>query len=71
MVLKNDDHLDIMNFYNQDTPLSIDYIPLFNIDIWEHAYYLNYKNNRSEYIDNFIQIADFSNASKIYNNIVK
>lgn len=60
-----------MNFHNQDTPLSIDYIPLFNIDIWEHAYYLNYKNNRSEYIDNFIQIADFSNASKIYNNIVK
>ena len=71
LVLKNDGQIDIINVLNQDTPLSLGYMPLFNIDMWEHAYYLNYKNEKSLYLDNFIKIADFSNANRIFNSIIK
>ena len=71
LVLNRNDNLEIINFKNQDLPQYFGYIPLFTIDMWEHAYYLNYKNNKAEYIDNFIEIADFSFANKIYNNITK
>lgn len=66
LVMSNSE-LEIINFFNQDSPLLYGYIPLFNIDLWEHAYYLNYENDRSKYIDNFKEIADFSYASEIYN----
>lgn len=70
LVLKNDGQIAIMNVSNQETPLSFGYIPLFNVDIWEHAYYLNYKNNRSEYFDNFLLVADFTNANQIFNRLI-
>lgn len=69
LVLKNNKELDIINMHNQDSPLLLGYIPLFNIDLWEHAYYLNYKNNKENYIDNFEKIADFNNANTILSNI--
>ena len=70
LVLKNDKNLDIINLSNQDMPVLHGYIPLFNIDLWEHVYYLNYLNERGRYIDNFKNIADFTNASLIYDKIV-
>ena len=71
IVLKNDGTLDIMNFSNQDSPILHNLVQLFNIDLWEHAYYINYENNKSNYFDNFILIADFTNANNIYNKLVK
>lgn len=71
LVLKDNNELDIINMPNQDTPLSLGFIPLFTIDLWEHAYYLNYENNKSEYLDNFKEVADFTTANRIFNNIVK
>ena len=70
LVLRKDGNLEIVNFYNQDIPLLYGYIPLFNIDLWEHAYYLNYENDRSKYIDNFRNIVDFTNASFLYDNMI-
>lgn len=70
LVLQMDGELDIVNFSNQDLPILYGYLPLFNIDMWEHAYYINYENNKEEYIDNFEKIADFKNASKIFNSII-
>jgi len=52
LVLKNN-NLEIINLFNQDNPYNYDYIPIIGIDMWEHAYYLNYKNNKDLYIDNF------------------
>lgn len=69
LVMNKHKELDIVNTFNQDTPLLKGYIPLFVIDLWEHAYYLNYENDKSKYIDNFELIADFRYANKIYNNM--
>lgn len=66
LVMSNNE-LEIINFFNQDSPLLYGYVPLFNIDLWEHAYYINYENDRLKYIDNFKEIADFSYANEIYN----
>ena len=71
LILNNNDELEIINFKNQDLPQLQGYIPLFTIDMWEHAYYIKYENNKSEYIDNFLQISDFTFANEIYNNIMK
>lgn len=53
LVINKDREIEIVNTSNQDTPLLEGYIPLFNIDLREHAYYLNYQNDRGKYIDNF------------------
>lgn len=71
LVLNKDGRLDIINVFNQDIPLLLGYIPLFNIDMWEHAYYLNYENDKVKYIDNFKEVVDFSYASEVYNRILK
>lgn len=71
LVLKSSGQLDIVNTSNQETPLSFGNIPLFTIDMWEHAYYLNYENEKGAYLDNIEKIADFTNASKIFNEVYK
>ena len=68
LVYKNED-IDIINLSNQETPLLYGMVPLFNIDLWEHAYYINYENDKSKYLDNIKEIADFTNASEIYEKI--
>lgn len=68
-LVSNDNKLTIMNLPNQETPLSYGLIPLFTVDLWEHAYYLDYKNDRDKYIDNFWNKANFDYASKTYEKI--
>nr|WP_235788537.1 superoxide dismutase [Salipaludibacillus sp. CUR1] len=40
-----------------------DMIPLLGLDVWEHAYYLQYKNKREEYVDNFWKVIDWDNVA--------
>lgn len=63
LVLSNG-KLDIINLFNQDSPYRYNMLPLITIDMWEHAYYLNYKNEKEKYIDNFLEIVDFKQANK-------
>lgn len=64
LVYQNDGTLKITTSINQDNPLmpnsEVKGYPLMNIDVWEHAYYLKYKNERPKYIDNFWQLIDWS-----------
>lgn len=59
LVFNAKQELDIVNMSNQETPYLYDMIPLMNIDLWEHAYYLDYKVERSSYVDIFFQLIDF------------
>jgi len=58
--------LKIMSTLNQETPLSFGFIPILTIDIWEHAYYLKYKNLRAEYVKNIWNIIDWGKVEEAY-----
>lgn len=66
LVLDKNKNLNIINTSNQESPYSYGFIPLFTIDLWEHAYYLDYQNRRDDYINNFFSIVNFKQAEKIY-----
>lgn len=66
LVVDKFDNLDIINTSNQETPYLYGLIPILTLDLWEHAYYLDYQNNRNSYLENFFQNIDFSNANRLY-----
>jgi len=63
--------LVVLSTANQDSPLMEGQHPLFGIDVWEHAYYLNYQNRRGDYVDAFLDIADWAAVSANYENLFK
>lgn len=54
LVLKNG-KLEIMKTANADTPIAHGVKPLLTVDVWEHAYYLDYQNRRGDYLDAFVK----------------
>ena len=65
LILKNG-HLEVCNTDNQNTPISHDCYPLLAIDVWEHAYYLQYQNRRADYVENFFSLINWDFISKRY-----
>lgn len=54
LVRKNDGKLGIMKTSNADNPLAHGFQALSTIDVWEHAYYLDYQNRRGDFVDAFL-----------------
>ncbi len=70
---KNDNgKLEICATANQDNPLmpniSCDGTPILGIDVWEHAYYLNYQNRRPDYIQAFFNLIDWNKVSEKFSS---
>lgn len=65
-----DGKLSVCGTANQDTPimpgLSCQGTPILGIDVWEHAYYLNYQNRRPDYIEAFFKVVDWNVVSQKY-----
>jgi superoxide dismutase, Fe-Mn family len=64
LVKKHDSTLAIVNTSNADNPMLNGDTPLLTCDVWEHAYYIDVRNARAKYLENFWQIVnwDFANA---------
>ncbi len=53
LVLNEQHQLQVVSTANQDNPLSEGLMPILGVDVWEHAYYLNYQNRRPDYLGAF------------------
>ncbi|TRW50093.1 superoxide dismutase [Fe] [Aliidiomarina halalkaliphila] len=65
LVKTADGGLDIVNTSNAATPLTDDNLtPVLTVDLWEHAYYIDYRNARPKYLDGFWALVNWEFASK-------
>lgn len=66
--------LQVTNTPNQDNPLmanaTIKGTPILALDVWEHAYYLNYQYKRKKYIDNFFNVINWTKVNEHYKDVM-
>lgn len=59
LIADSDGKLSIVSTSNADTPIRENKTPLLTCDVWEHAYYIDTRNNRPEYVNNFWQVVNW------------
>ncbi|MBS4751009.1 superoxide dismutase [Granulicatella sp. zg-ZJ] len=59
----NNGELEVLSTANQDSPIMEGKTPILALDVWEHAYYLNYQNRRPDYVDAYWHLVDWNKAN--------
>ena len=65
-LVKKGSGLAVVSTANQDSPISEGLVPLMTIDVWEHAYYLNYQNRRADYVAAFWNVINWDAVAERY-----
>jgi len=68
LVQTKDGKLEIMSTSNQDNPMSEGYIAIMGNDVWEHTYYLKYKNMRADYLKAWWNVVNWQEVEKRFSN---
>nr|ANW81874.1 manganese-dependent superoxide dismutase [Streptococcus agalactiae] len=66
LVVNAEGKLEVLSTANQDTPIMEGKKPILVLDVWEHAYYLNYRNVRPNYIKAFFEIINWNKVNELY-----
>lgn len=66
LVVNGQGSLELVSTPNQDNPITQGLTPVLGIDVWEHAYYLTYRNRRAEYVDNFFNVVNWDTVAHLY-----
>ncbi|MDE0423495.1 MAG: superoxide dismutase [Candidatus Poribacteria bacterium] len=66
LVVDENKKLQIYSTSNQDSPLMKGHTPILGLDVWEHAYYLNYQNRRADYVDAWLNLINWEQVNTNY-----
>lgn len=66
LVVNAEGKLEVLSTANQDTPIMEGKKPILGLDVWEHAYYLNYRNVRPNYIKAFFESINWNKVNELY-----
>lgn len=66
LVVNAEGKLEILSTANQDNPIMDGKQPILGLDVWEHAYYLNYRNVRPDYIKAFFNVINWNKVAELY-----
>ncbi len=58
--------LEVYSTANQDSPLMQGHTPILGVDVWEHAYYLNYQNRRADYLEAWWNVVNWDAVAEFY-----
>lgn len=71
LVVNENGKLEVLSTANQDTPISQGKAPILALDVWEHAYYLKYRNVRPDYIKAFFDVINWEKIAELYSKATK
>lgn len=66
LVVNKSGELEVISTANQDSPIMDGHKPIFGVDVWEHAYYLNYQNRRPDYLKAIWNVVNWNEVAKNY-----
>ncbi len=71
LVAQPDGNLIVTSTPNQDNPLMEGHRPILGVDVWEHAYYLNYQNERGTYLDHWWNVVNWDQVQENFDAVIR